>query len=204
MRTPLWITIPGVDPHAWSFPVGEGRLLIGRAPVNHLRLVHRSVSRVHAQLERQGDQLTLRDLGSRYGTFVNGERIAEVRVQPGQELRLGGVTLELRDGSGDDVPSDTSMHATGRLAHVPPTFLERLTTAQRRVFDLVLAGHAEKRIADFLFLSPHTIHAHLKVIYKIFDVHSRAALLAHCLVDRSEKARSENAPGYPEQGIPAR
>jgi hypothetical protein len=55
------------------------------------------VSREHCELLREGDEVLVRDL-SRYGTFVNGERVVETaRLAAGDRLRLGrpGVSLEL-------------------------------------------------------------------------------------------------------------
>ena len=55
------------------------------------------VSRLHCSLVREGEAVLVRD-ASRYGTFVNGERVAgTARLAAGDRLRLGtpGVVLEL-------------------------------------------------------------------------------------------------------------
>ena len=52
-----------------------------------------SLSRVHARLDRDGDDWMLVDLGSTNGTFVNGERINEVRLQPGDVIELGDARM---------------------------------------------------------------------------------------------------------------
>src|SRR5215210_1778877 len=50
------------------------------------------------------DGLTVQDLGSRNGTFVNGNRItAATPLRPGDEIALGATTLRVRAG---DVPAD--------------------------------------------------------------------------------------------------
>jgi len=53
-----------------------------------------------------------------------------------------------------------------------------LTTAERRVFDLILSGLAEKEIAHRLEISPNTVHCHVRKIYDAFGVSSRAELMA--------------------------
>jgi adenylate cyclase len=66
-------------------PLPEGMTTIGRTEENSVCVLHASLSRRHAQLERRGDQVLLTDLGSKNGTFVS-----EVRVEPrGRELRPG-------------------------------------------------------------------------------------------------------------------
>ncbi len=53
-----------------------------------------TVSRVHAVLENFGFAWSIRDLGSRNGTYVNGEKITAERVlRSGDELRLGNSRL---------------------------------------------------------------------------------------------------------------
>ncbi len=81
-------------------PVKQGPLIIGRASICDLRLQHPSISRRHAQLMRQGDRFTLRDLGSQNGTFVNRVKIVgDLEIRIGDEIALGNALLKLR-GSG--------------------------------------------------------------------------------------------------------
>lgn len=62
---------------------------IGRRSGNDLQLVGSDVSRDHAEIATQGDKFVLRDRGSRYGTYVNGENITEHVLQHGDLVRLG-------------------------------------------------------------------------------------------------------------------
>jgi pSer/pThr/pTyr-binding forkhead associated (FHA) protein len=81
-------------------PVKQGALIIGRASICDLRLQHPSISRRHAQLTRQGDRFTLKDLGSQNGTFVNRVKIiGDLEIRIGDEIALGNALLKLR-GSG--------------------------------------------------------------------------------------------------------
>ncbi len=77
-------------------PGTEQALRIGRDPVNGLRLTHESVSRVHAELTRQGGMWVLRDLGSTNGTTVNGRRvIGAAVVREGDQVSFGKVAFRL-------------------------------------------------------------------------------------------------------------
>jgi hypothetical protein len=51
------------------------------------------VSRLHAQLRQRYGRWVIFDLGSRGGTTINGEPVAECVLQPGDVIALAGVTL---------------------------------------------------------------------------------------------------------------
>ncbi|MEU6525630.1 DUF1707 and FHA domain-containing protein [Streptomyces sp. NPDC046924] len=71
-------------------------LRIGRDPANGLRLNHETVSRVHAELRRQGGLWVLRDLGSTNGTTVNGRRVVGAAVvREGDQVGFGRMTYRL-------------------------------------------------------------------------------------------------------------
>ncbi|MFE9610036.1 FHA domain-containing protein [Streptomyces sp. NPDC006012] len=77
-------------------PAAVQPLRIGRDPVNGLRLTHETVSRVHAELTRQGGMWVLRDLGSTNGTVVNGRRvIGAAVVRAGDQVAFGRVAFRL-------------------------------------------------------------------------------------------------------------
>ena len=66
----------------------------GRSRAATVSVDHEKVSRMHARLKREGDALTIEDLGSRNGTRVNGERIVgPAAVVPGDELALGPLSI---------------------------------------------------------------------------------------------------------------
>jgi DNA-binding NtrC family response regulator len=74
-----------------------GAVVVGREADADLQLGCGSVSRRHAQLEMRGDHASLTDLGSRNGTFVNGERLEQGsrRVARGDELTFGSARVAL-------------------------------------------------------------------------------------------------------------
>ncbi|MFC9846721.1 FHA domain-containing protein [Streptomyces sp. NPDC060223] len=77
-------------------PAGMYPLRIGRDPASGLRLNHETVSRVHAELSRQGGLWVLRDLGSTNGTTVNGRRvIGAAVVRDGDQIGFGRMTFRL-------------------------------------------------------------------------------------------------------------
>ncbi|MEU3922215.1 DUF1707 and FHA domain-containing protein [Streptomyces sp. NPDC029004] len=75
---------------------GPYPLRIGRDPGNGLRLSHDTVSRLHAELSRQGSLWILRDLGSTNGTTVNGRRVTgSVVVHDGDMVGFGRMSFRL-------------------------------------------------------------------------------------------------------------
>jgi pSer/pThr/pTyr-binding forkhead associated (FHA) protein len=76
------------------FVIGRGE----RIPIFH---DDPSISREHAAVVIRKAGLRIRDLGSKNGVLVNGERIArysEVELKPGDSLRVGATMLVLREG----------------------------------------------------------------------------------------------------------
>ncbi len=58
-----------------------------------------SVSRAHAQFGLDGEKLTIKDLGSTNGTYVNGRKLKEhapEAIRAGDEIKLGGVVISVR------------------------------------------------------------------------------------------------------------
>jgi DNA-binding NtrC family response regulator len=75
--------------------LGAEPLLLGRESADHgvLALHDARVSRRHARIDWQGDVLQIEDLGSRNGTFVDGERVVRAALRPGSVIRVGSCVL---------------------------------------------------------------------------------------------------------------
>jgi len=70
-------------------PIAKGQFEIGRRETNDLRLAGSEVSRDHAEIALQDSHFVLRDRNSRYGTYVNGDQVAERTLAHGDRIRLG-------------------------------------------------------------------------------------------------------------------
>ncbi len=82
-----------------SVPLADGTLVIGRSKGSHLQIHDGILSRKHCSLTVQGPQLTLVDLNSSNGTYVNGRRIATQVLEPDDIIELGRTVLVVYDGS---------------------------------------------------------------------------------------------------------
>lgn len=80
-----------------SYSLANGVLTIGRDPAAQIAFpADATTSRRHATIEWDGSAYVLRDLGSTNGTFVNGARVTEQRLRPGDQIRIGANELTLR------------------------------------------------------------------------------------------------------------
>jgi sigma-B regulation protein RsbU (phosphoserine phosphatase) len=99
--------------------------IMGRRTTADLQVGSTDVSREHAEIATEGDQFVLRDRGSRYGTYVNGEQVVERPLTHGDKIRLGRTDAVevvflldgstevsgLRSGSGSEAPDLRQMAA---------------------------------------------------------------------------------------------
>jgi pSer/pThr/pTyr-binding forkhead associated (FHA) protein len=87
--------------------LGDRPVTIGRGHDTLIRLDDAEVSRLHAVIEKVSSGWSVRDLGSRNGTHLNGERIIGERVlRPDDEIQVGGVRLFFR---AEDVAGSLTM-----------------------------------------------------------------------------------------------
>jgi general secretion pathway protein A len=75
--------------HIAAWPVNDGRISIGRATDNELRLEARFISRHHCQVVTVGSVSTIEDLGSVNGICVNGKAVKRHVLQHADEITLG-------------------------------------------------------------------------------------------------------------------
>src|SRR5919201_1543330 len=123
-------------------PIDKASFAIGRRSGNDLRLVGTDVSRDHAEISRAADKYVLRDRGSRYGTFVNGEPVVERVLAHGDVIRCGGAggaeMVFLIDGVGPSVERTTTS-AVGDLRQIAALLEGLRALGSGRVLDEVLA-----------------------------------------------------------------
>src|SRR5262245_52941098 len=189
----LWIAFPRIA--GGDFPLRPGRHIVGRANECDLVVSHPTVSRRHAQITvleavksasahpADTSSVTVLDLESRNGTFVDGKRVDNSEVRRGQWLEFGGVrflleTSDFHPGSAVeeemdlDSPTeladsvDKPLFTTATLDVSRSTQTLSLSKAQTRVYQLLLGGLSNKQIASRLALSQHTVHNHLRAIYR--------------------------------------
>ncbi len=95
----LYVTAPGMP--AQKFLLDKPVISIGRSSMNDLPVADKMLSRQHARIVRDNNGgLSVEDLGSRNGTFLNGERLMSIQpLKPGDRITVGGVTLKVESES---------------------------------------------------------------------------------------------------------
>ena len=98
MADPILELVEGKDAGR-TFALGAGEVA-GRDPSQPIALDDEQVSRRHARFALSGGQVTVEDMGSRNGTYVNGQVLQGVRpLVPGDRVRMGLTVLELRSSA---------------------------------------------------------------------------------------------------------
>jgi hypothetical protein len=159
-----------------EFPVAaEKQILIGRSSDLDMVLVEDMVSRKHARIGMQGDQIWIEDLGSTNGTFVNGEKIKRARLKEGDRVLIGTSILKLISG---DAPRD-GMDAKRELENVAQA---RRTSQQR-----TMSGSIEEvPLPDLLQLFGTSKKSGVLVIRTEDDVgriHLKKGVIAYAIIN---------------------
>jgi DNA-binding CsgD family transcriptional regulator len=150
------------------------QVTIGSDPSNAVAVMHDpTVSRLHAVLSHYGPGWCVRDLDSRNGTYVNGERISSERpLLAGDELRVGNSRLIFRGGQ--------TARRTMTQADAPPPLLTRrerdvlvalcrpLGSGQRFVEPASI-----RAIAAELVVTEGAVKQHLLRLYDKFEITGR-------------------------------
>ncbi|RME77979.1 MAG: FHA domain-containing protein, partial [Planctomycetota bacterium] len=106
------------------FKIEDEVLGVGRDDSEDIQIFDQGVSRKHAEIFRVGEMYFIRDLGSKNGTYVNGEKISEELLRAGDVIRIGSAVLSFeehipQDGElvakrlGGEEPSPADLGATG-------------------------------------------------------------------------------------------
>ncbi len=104
-----------------EFPiVNDKPIIVGRSSDLDMVLVEDMVSRKHARITMQQDQIWIEDLGSTNGSFVNGEKIKRARLKEGDRVLIGTSILKVIAGDGN------------RDANDPKRDLEKVADARGR------------------------------------------------------------------------
>jgi chromosome segregation ATPase len=140
--------------------VGDKPITVGRSSQNDIVLPHRAVSRQHCVIESDGNGgLRLRDLGSHYGTKVNGEAATEVDLRDGDVIGVGPYEITIDEAAmsastgheglelapAEDAPTVALERAP---AHNPAAAaMEEALAAERETLERLRADLAEQQAA---------------------------------------------------------
>ncbi|KUI39346.1 FHA domain-containing protein [Mycobacterium sp. GA-2829] len=157
-------------------PLDGQRVTLGKAPTNDVSLEHdETVSRLHSVFENLGSAWSIRDLGSRNGTYLNGERITAERVlRSGDEVRVGRSRLMFWHDGGDGSRDEETVSA--KPSDLPPRLTRRevdvLVALCRPLVsdDLFPEPASVRRLAGELYVTEAAVKQHLQNLYDKFAV----------------------------------
>lgn len=166
--------------------------LIGRSDASSIWLPDPLVSRQHAMLCWSGDVASIRDLGSRNGTRVNGGLICEqeilcsaARVQIGPYiLRISlslGAALRMARDPGTSSDGSSKRHRQTELSDI------ELTPAQRIVCDGLTAGLTERELAASLKIETHDVRKISQAVYRAHTSTSKEELIRRWAMQQSRR-----------------
>jgi pSer/pThr/pTyr-binding forkhead associated (FHA) protein len=161
------------DSGAQLVPLEKPRVTLGRASSNDVPLAwDTKASRVHAVLEQLAPGWCMRDLSSRNGTFLNGERVDRDRpLAAGDEIRIGGTRLVFR---AERAAMDAGVTEG---AERPPDLTPRERDVLIALFRPALAGEvfsepaSTREMAKALSVSEPAVKQHLLRLYDKFGIY---------------------------------
>ena len=81
-----------------TFELKVEKTTVGRVEDNAFQIPETSVSSHHAEILLRGSDVVIKDLDSTNGSLINGEKVTEAVLKPGQILRLGMIEMRLETG----------------------------------------------------------------------------------------------------------
>jgi len=115
---------------------------VGRVEDNTFQIAEPSVSSHHCEVLLRGNDVIVKDLNSTNGTFINGEKVSESPLKPGQILRLGQIEMRLETETAAAASSKKPLDQT--MVMQRGVSLTELETGARRGFDTKGTGFAKK------------------------------------------------------------
>ncbi|MFT4799864.1 MAG: pSer/pThr/pTyr-binding forkhead associated (FHA) protein [Candidatus Azotimanducaceae bacterium] len=91
-----WFLVADSGPEKGQHISVSDRTEIGRALDCDISILEPELSRKHAQIEPEGDELYLQDLGSANGTHVNGEKVNRIKLKDGDVLQFHKIRFIVR------------------------------------------------------------------------------------------------------------
>lgn len=146
-----------------EIPLKKAVQVIGRQTDCQLRIPSANVSRHHCEVLVTDTEVSVRDLGSSNGTYVNQERVQQASVSAGDLVSLGGLVFVVRvDGKPEFIDSDDALEdgmvGTGQAPACRPSSVT-VSTQQAPVVQAAnapktprMADPGDSSVADFDFL----------------------------------------------------
>jgi adenylate cyclase len=128
-----------------------GTLVVGRALTSDIPVLDPTISRRHAEVLWDGTGVHVKDLGSSNGTFLNGVKVEEAKLSPGDVITFGKVPFRLKEITGDVRPSITDTPSSFGPVVAPGATIVRALPVRgdsRQPFAAVRASHTTTGVVE--------------------------------------------------------
>lgn len=163
-------------------PIAGPKFIIGRADDCHLKPRSDLISRYHCALVVEDDYVAIRDLGSKNGVFLNGERVSmENELKNSDKLSVG--------------PLEFFVHITVPTKAAKKSKVESVEQAVSRTVEIqadAMSDQKESEISDWLLASGESEQDHET---KTFDASELLEMLRDNQSEPSEPKESEKTKG---------
>jgi len=120
-----------------TIPLDKLRMTIGRSSRNDICISDPFASRLHAEIRQEGDHITLVDLGSANGTYLNGQRVTgSIGLQPMDRVRIGETEIEYQTETAQPQSTPT-VYLSGPIAEALPVDTITTSLGNRTTSDLL-------------------------------------------------------------------
>ena len=169
-------------------------LIIGREETCDIVIPDRQVSRQHARIRLEADRYVLEDLGSKNGTFVNGQELpGPYPLQDGDEIQIALCCRLVYVDAEATVPLILERHAEGL----------RLDSESKRVW---IAGReldpplslAQYRLLELLFQEPDKVYSRDEVVAAVWPEDERDGISEQAIDALARRLRERLAEVDPE------
>ncbi len=160
-----------------TFPLHDGQtLVVGRGQASDTQLADGAMSRVHCRVLVEGNRILLADAESRTGTLVNGQKITQHELKPGDVFLVGDTQIRLESHRAQETATVIKDPSPSVMA-AAPSALEKLlgqTFATYRLDSVIAQGSSG-------------------VVFKAFDTeHNRAAAVKVLSPDRAHSEEQKD------------
>ncbi|NIP38359.1 MAG: FHA domain-containing protein [Candidatus Dadabacteria bacterium] len=169
-----------------SWRIDKDRITIGRDDTNDIVLNNPTISRQHAEISVSNGLVSIKDLGSSNGTYINNVKMDEVTLDVGDEIIVGKYMIKVKSANSLDPALDLSFQSAeeGKSTDVE-TFradtkarkemLEKYQTGENITFPLLIfPNNKEVKITENNFFIGKGSQSDLRIKGRfIKDVHAK-------------------------------
>ncbi len=165
----------------------EAEIVIGRSSDLDMVLVEDMVSRRHAKMFVNGDEVVVQDLGSTNGTFVNGERVKRAKVNEGDRILIGTSIIKLvaLDASAPDMGAGSKLEDMARHRRASQARSMSGTIDEIPLPDLIQLFGSSKKTAVLVVRTEEDIG----------KIHLRDGLIVYASINDAEHLSAEKSAG---------